>query len=141
MTSKSQSAAALGDVRATSYDEATANPDGYQGSLDDALEQVRMELDPIAPYWPLNMSRSRFELLKFLGVTRPKFMMSGQQQSPAHERVLREVLGQIDRRGRIEDDSVVYYGANGALLSEKNAFSLEYALKNWPENFKSGDAS
>jgi hypothetical protein len=141
MTSKSQSSAALGDIRSTSYDANTANPEGYQGTLDDALEQVRETPEPVAPYWPLNMSHSRFELLRFLGVTRPKFMMSGQQQSPAHERVLREVLGQIDRRGRIEDDSVVYYGGNGALLSEQNAFSLEYALKNWPENFKSGDAA
>ena len=140
MTSQYQSAT-LGDIRSSSYDAATANSEGYQGTLDDALEQVRMELDPIAPYWPLNMSRSRFDLLGFLGVSRPKFTMSGKQMHPDASVMTRDLLARIERRIHPEDDSVVYYGGNGALLSEQNAFSLEYALKNWPENFNQGNVS
>jgi hypothetical protein len=139
MTSKSQSAAALGDVRATSYDEATANPNGYQGSLDDALEQVRMELDPIVRYWPLNISRDRFGLLGFLGVNRPKFMMSGRQNNPEPARVIQDMMNHIARRMHVEDDSVEYGAPELPVGMSK--YSLEHALKNWPENFQSGDAS
>jgi hypothetical protein len=54
------------DIRRTSYDAATANPDGYVGTLDDALEQINAELD-IQPF-PIS---ARTELLMFLGVNRP----------------------------------------------------------------------
>ena len=136
MTSKSQSAAALGDIRSTSYDAASANPEGYQGTLDDALAQVRSTPDPVSIYWPLNMSRSRYELLSFLGVNRPKFMMSGKQQSPDHASVLRGVLDHIVRRTHAEDDSVEYGAPELPVGMSK--YSLEYALENWPENFSVG---
>jgi hypothetical protein len=136
MTSKSQSSAALGDIRSTSYDANTANPDGYQGTLDDALEQVRETPDPITIYWPLNISRSRHELLVFLGVLRAKFFMSGHQQSPTHALVLRGLLKHIEQRTDVEDDSVEYGAPELPVGMSK--YSLEHALKNWPENFSPG---
>jgi hypothetical protein len=136
MTSKSQSAAALGDIRSTSYDAASANAIGYQGTLDDALAQVRTELEPAATYWPLNISRSRFELLGFLGVNRPTFTMSGQQTYPAAHRIAQVLLARMSRRTRPEDYSVEYGAPE--LPAEMSKYSLEHALKNWPENFNSG---
>jgi hypothetical protein len=132
MTSKSQSAAALGDVRATSYDAATANPEGYTGTLDDALAQVRATPEPIFVYWPLDMSRARYELLGFLGVNRPKFMMSGKQQAN-DGRALREILEYMSQRVYPEDDSVEYGAPELPVGMSK--YSLEYALSHWPENF------
>jgi hypothetical protein len=136
MTSKSQSAAALGDVRSTSYDAATANPHGYQGTLDDALAQVRAELNPVATYWPLNMSRSRHELLGFLGLNRTTFTMSGKQQSPDLDRVLRSMLKHIAQSAHSEDDSVEY--GVPELPVDMSKYSLEHALNSWPENFSAG---
>jgi hypothetical protein len=136
MTSKSQSAAALGDIRASSYDARTANPDGYQGTLDDALEQVRVELNPVATYWPLNVSRSRYELLNFLGVNRPKFTMSGRQESLSLEPLVDGLLTHLWQRVHTEDDSVEYGAPELPVGMSK--YSLEHALKNWPENFSVG---
>jgi hypothetical protein len=53
------------DIRTTSYDERSANPYGYQGTIEDALAQIRAE-----PAQPLNdVSYARHELLRFLNVT------------------------------------------------------------------------
>jgi hypothetical protein len=136
MTSKSQSAVALGDIRATSYDAATANTHGYQGTLDDALAQVRIELEPAATYWPLNMSRSRFELLGFLGLNRPTFTMSGQQVFPTASRITQDLLARMSQRVHPEDDSVEYGAPELPVGMSK--YSLEHALRNWPENFSAG---
>jgi len=133
MTSKSQSAAALGDIRTTSYDAAAANPDGYQGTLDDALTQVRTTPEPAATYWPLNMSRSRFELLGFLGLNRPTFTMSGQQMLPTASRITQDLLVRMSQRIHPEDDSVEYGAPELPVGMSK--YSLEYALSHWPENF------
>jgi hypothetical protein len=70
---------ALGDVRETSYNAATANPYGYMGSIDDAIAQIRAEPDEVRGYWPLNISRERHELLGFLRVLRSKTELSGVQ--------------------------------------------------------------
>jgi hypothetical protein len=68
------------DIRTTSYNAATANPHGYVGTLDDALAQVRAEPDEVRAYWPLNISRERYELLNFLGLLKPKDELSGVQK-------------------------------------------------------------
>ena len=52
------------DIRTTSYDAKTANAFGYQGTIEDALEQIRSEPD-IQP-----TISARAELLMFLGVNR-----------------------------------------------------------------------
>ena len=54
MTSKTNSDIALGDVRSTSFDAASANLVGYVGTIEDALAQIRAEDDVVRPYWPLN---------------------------------------------------------------------------------------
>ena len=50
------------DIRTTSYDAKTANAFGYQGTIEDALEQIRSEPD-VEP-----TISARAELLMFLGV-------------------------------------------------------------------------
>ncbi len=52
------------DIRTTSYDAATANAFGYQGTIEDALAQIRAE-DDVAP-----TIKARAELLHYLGVDR-----------------------------------------------------------------------
>lgn len=52
------------DIRTTSYDAATANAFGYQGTIDEVLAQIRMELD-VKP-----TIKARAELLHYLGVDR-----------------------------------------------------------------------
>ncbi len=52
------------DIRTTSYDAATANAFGYEGTIEDALAQIRMELD-VKP-----TIKARAELLHYLGVDR-----------------------------------------------------------------------
>jgi len=52
------------DIRTTSYDAKTANAFGYQGTIEDALAQIRSEPD-IQP-----TISARAELLMFLGVNR-----------------------------------------------------------------------
>lgn len=114
MTSKTNSDIALGDVRATSYDAATANVHGYVGTIDDALAQIRAEPDVPRPYWPLNISRERFELLGFLGVLKVQKGVKG---------------------GPPEDDTVEY-GAPAAPSDEPGFYTLAYAQKHFPSNFK-----
>src|SRR5271166_903301 len=52
------------DIRTTSYDAKTANAFGYQGTIEDALAQIRSEPD-VEP-----TTSARAELLMFLGVNR-----------------------------------------------------------------------
>jgi hypothetical protein len=52
------------DIRSTSYDAATANPYGYQGTIADALAHIRVEIRVPVDY------RTRDELLRYLGVDR-----------------------------------------------------------------------
>jgi hypothetical protein len=54
---------AVSDIRASSYDAATANAVGYHGTIDEALAQIRAEPD-VKPF-PIS---ARTELLMFLGV-------------------------------------------------------------------------
>jgi hypothetical protein len=58
------------DIRTTSYDARYAKPEGYQGTLDEVLAQIRTE--PGRPkYAPSHVrKRMRHELLMFLGVTK-----------------------------------------------------------------------
>jgi hypothetical protein len=51
------------DIRRTSYDAATVNPNGYVGTLEDALAQINAELE-IQPF-PIS---ARTEMLMFLNV-------------------------------------------------------------------------
>ena len=68
------------DIRRTSYNATTANPYGYQGTIDDAIAQIRAEPNEVRAYWPFNISRERHELLSFLGVHKPKSELSGRQK-------------------------------------------------------------
>jgi hypothetical protein len=54
----------VNDVRASSYDERTANPIGYQGTIADALEQIKCELN-----LPNESGTAREQLLEFLRVS------------------------------------------------------------------------
>jgi hypothetical protein len=125
MTSKTNSNIALGDVRSTSYNAQSANPYGYQGSIDDAIAQIRTEPDEVRAYWPLNISRERHELLGFLGVHQKHF--SG-IQLPHADRGLRPLFVTP------EDDSVEY-GVPEAPV-EPGFYTLAYAQKHFPQSFK-----
>lgn len=114
------------DIRATSYNAATANPNGYTGTIDDAIAQIRAEPDEVRAYWPLNMSRERHELLGFLGVFKPEHKLYGIQE---------ELLPFDDEGVVYEEDDTVVYGAPEAPV-EPGKYSLERALRDWPENFK-----
>jgi hypothetical protein len=113
------------DIRTTSYDAATANAFGYQGTIEDALWQIAA--DPDVPA----QNHGRAELLKFLGVDKALSQLSGIQQpgNPfAREGYFEDDLG----RPTIEDDSVEY----GAPTLKISPYSLEYAQQHWPENFQ-----
>lgn len=57
------------DIRSTSYDAATANPYGYQGTIAEALAQIRAERGPVRLYSADVVRRGvRAELLRYLGV-------------------------------------------------------------------------
>lgn len=53
------------DIRTTSYDTLAARPFGYQGTINDVLEQIRAESAQQS-----QMPTSRVELLNYLGVSR-----------------------------------------------------------------------
>lgn len=53
----------VNDVRKSSHDPRTANPVGYQGTIEDALAQIRTE-----PHVENDAGTSRDQLLKFLRV-------------------------------------------------------------------------
>ncbi len=105
------------DIRTTSYDVLTANPDGYVGTIEDALAQIRAEEDVPPP--PIT---SRWELLNFLGVFKP--FTSGIQAPRSVQHVPRLFP-------EPEDDSVFY----GASWDRFSPWSVEYAQARWPENF------
>jgi hypothetical protein len=52
------------DIRATSYDELAARPDGYQGSIDSVIAQIRGE----GGWQSKRLFNARVELLQYLGV-------------------------------------------------------------------------
>ncbi len=116
------------DIRATSYNAATANAVGYIGTIDDAIAQIRAEDDEVRAPWTLNTSRERFELLGFLGVH--KRIFSGVQGAPGWN-----VDGDYHHPAAptVEDWSVEY-GAPEA-PREPGKWSLAYAQKRWPECF------
>jgi hypothetical protein len=116
------------DIRATSYNAATANPNGYTGTIDDAIAQIRAEPDEVRAYLPLNASRERHELLGFLGVHKRNF--SGVQGSAGWT-----VDGdyRYPAAPTVENWSVEY-GAPEAPV-EPGKWSLAYAKKRWPECF------
>lgn len=124
------------DIRTTSFNAATANPNGYVGTIDDALAQIRAEPEEVRAYWPLNISRERAELLHFLGVDRSKRLMSGIQQYPSGTDVTRYELGKLAASRLPEDDSVEY--GVPETPREPGFFTLEYARQHWPENFSRG---
>jgi hypothetical protein len=105
------------DIRATSYNAATANPNGYTGTIDDAIAQIRAEPDEVRAYWPLNVSRERHELLGFLGVHK-----AGAWGPWRNAYMV-----------KAEDDTVEY-GAPEAPV-EPGFYTLAYARKAWPHNF------
>jgi hypothetical protein len=117
------------DIRTTSYNAATANPRGYQGTLVQALAEVRAEADEARTYWPLNISRERHELLGFLGVFKPAGAMSGLQAVNPSQRVPR-LLPEADPYL-----DYVEYGAPEA-PPEPSFYSLAYAKKHFPQSFK-----
>ena len=121
------------DIRATSYNAATANPNGYTGTIDDAIAQIRAEPDEVRAYWPLYVSRERHELLGFLGVLRPVELMSGVQLWPRNVDVTRSMLARL-ARARVPEDDTVVYGAPEAPV-EPGFYTLAYARKAWPHNF------
>jgi hypothetical protein len=51
------------DIRRTSYDARNANPNGYQGTIDDVIAQLRN-----APDHGSDPSYTRYELIDFLGI-------------------------------------------------------------------------
>jgi hypothetical protein len=114
------------DIRTTSYNAATANPRGYQGTLDEALAQVRAELDETRTYWPYNISRERHGLLGLLGVFKPKAELSGRQE-PGLPRAM-----EFTPDAGLDD---VEYGAPEA-PPEPSFYSLAYAKKHFPQSFK-----
>jgi hypothetical protein len=93
------------DIRTTSYDAANANPEGFQGTLDDARMQAAREIDTGS-----DPTYTRYELLAFLGVD--KIPSAG----PSVE---------LDENPRYGDEP----------STEPGFYSLEYALKNFPGSF------
>lgn len=112
------SSKAVNDVRATSFDAASHRPEGYQGTIDDVIAQIRAEPDVARPYWALNMSPERYELLGFLGILKVP-----QQYGPWRNRFM----------AKVEDDTVEYGVPEAA--DGPSPYSLEYAQRNFPGNF------
>ena len=139
MGSKANSEIALGDVRATSYNAATANAVGYVGTIEDAIAQIQAEPDEERPYWPLRISRERYELLGFLGVLRSAGEMSGLRGWSAGIPTVWTGNG-FRTLFRTPEDDAVEYGAPDQ-PDEPGFYTLAYAIKHWPHCFKaSGEA-
>jgi len=118
------SSKAVNDVRATSFDAASHRPSGYQGTIDEVIAQVRAEPDVARPYWPLNISRARHELLGFLGVHKAGVYGPWRNAYMA----------------KVEDDSVEYgvpVAWSSGTVTGHSEYSLAYALENFPKSFKS----
>jgi hypothetical protein len=116
------------DIRATSYNAATANPNGYTGTIDDAIAQIRAEPDEVRVPWTFNMSREHYELLGFLRVLRSKTELSGVQVEVGMPAVYVFPMNE-------DEDWSVDYGAPEA-AEEPGKYSLERALRDWPHNFQ-----
>jgi len=129
------SSKAVNDVRATSFDAASHRPLGYQGTIDEVIAQVRAEPDVARPYWPLNITRERHELLGFLGVLRSQQSMSGRMDPSGYK-----CVADLEREERVEDDSVEYgvpVAWSSGTVTGHSEYSLAYALENFPKSFKS----
>jgi hypothetical protein len=113
MTSK-----AVSDIRASSYDAATANAVGYSGSIDDALAQIRAE-DDIQPF-PIS---ARTALLMFLGVTLNQPMQMGAFWNKVETE---------DERDALND----WISMPSDIAPAPGPYSVEYAMQQWPENFR-----
>ena len=98
------------DIRTTSYDALTANPDGYQGTIDEVITQIRSN-----PYTTYTGPSARSDLLHYLGVDR------GPSNGPS-----------------VEMDEDARYGFEPS--TEPSFYSLAYALKHFPGNFRYQDA-
>jgi hypothetical protein len=99
------------DIRSTSYDAATANAVGYQGTIEDALAQIRTELAPT--YWARPTSQVRADLLTYLGVDKIR------SEGPSVE---------LDASPRYGDEP-------NNDLTFPPLYSLAYALKFFPGSF------
>lgn len=95
------------DIRTTSYDALTANPNGYVGTIDDALTQIREEMKN-ADYYG---RAARPELLQYLGVANTP------SAGPS-----------------VEMDENPRYGFEPK-VEEPSFYSLAYALKHFPGSF------
>jgi hypothetical protein len=111
------------DIRTTSYDAAHARPFGYQGTIDDVIAQIRAEPEEVRAYWPLNISRERFELLDFLNVHKVSWHFG-----PWRRQFM----------AKVEDDSVEYGAPEQP--QEPSFYTLDYARKAWPHNFANGES-
>jgi hypothetical protein len=114
------------DIRRTSYNAATANPNGYVGTIDDAIAQIRAEPDET-----LHFGRERAELLDFLGVHKPKSELSGIQKfvpMPA---------SYVDPSDWTFDDGALDHVEYGVPEQprEPGFYTLAYAQQQWPQNF------
>ena len=109
----------VNDIRSTSYDAETAQSTPYEGTIDDAIAQIRSERDIVRPYWPLNMSRERYELLGFLGVHKAGVYGPWRNAYMA----------------KVEDDTVEYGVPAAQPEPEPGFYTLEYARKAWPQSF------
>jgi hypothetical protein len=91
------------DIRTTSYDALSANPDGYVGTIEDVLAQIRTE-----PSLKYSGSYGRTELRLFLGVP-PKHLS-------------------VSNGPSVELDTDVRYGAPEQLgVSDPGFFSVTHA--------------
>ena len=135
MTSKTNSDVALGDVRSTSYNAATANPNGYVGTIDDAIAQIRAEPDEVRAFWPLNISRERHELLGFLGVFKPKSQLSGRQKFVVRAVKMPDIYVYPSSFSFLDDLDHVEYGVPEQ-PREPGFYTLAYAQKHFPQSFK-----
>jgi hypothetical protein len=95
------------DIRTTSYDELTANPDGYTGTIDEAIAQIRT-----SQFNFYSGPSARSELEMFLGVNK---VPTGNGPS-------------------VEMDQDVRYGFEPS--TEPGKYTLAYAQEHFPENFK-----
>jgi hypothetical protein len=112
------------DIRTTSYDELAARPDGYIGTIEDALAQIRAEPD-IGKY---SSSYTRWELEYYLGVRRSP------SAGPSVELDQDIRYGTPDTVTLPEGERLAGVEVWGA-AHEPGFYTLDYAMKHWPHNF------
>src|ERR1700677_3049274 len=119
------------DIRRTSYDAETAQHAPYEGTIDDAIAQIRNERDIPRAYWPLNISRERYELLYFLGVHKPKSELSGIQK------FVPMPTSYVYPSAWTFDDGALDHVEYGVPEQprEHGFYTLAYAQKNFPGSF------